>query len=284
MDTAKDGEEGLLRFDALRHEIVITDVRLPGSIDGLEVVKQVKDKRPETLVIVITAFGTVETAVEAMRRGAFDFITKPLDLNVIRHQVRKASEHQRLAAENRVLRERLLVAGEDIDIVGNSPIVQSLFRQIRQVADTDATVLIQGESGTGKELIAQAIHRLSPRSQQPFVTVNLGAFPDTLLESELFGYEKGAFTGAARRKSGCFETAHHGTLFLDEITETAPKTQIDLLRVLEQRQVRRRGAKNLSPLTCASSRPPTAKSTRRYAKGEFREDWYYRLNVIPCCS
>jgi two-component system NtrC family response regulator len=260
---------------------VITDLRLPGELDGLGVVRQVKDKRPETLVIVITAYGTVESAVEAMRCGAFDFVTKPVDLNVIRHQVRKAAEHQRLTEENRRLRERLVDAGDDLHIVGNCVAMQDVLRQIRQVAETDATVLVLGESGTGKELTARAIHQLSSRNEGPFVAINLGALPETLLESELFGYEKGAFTGANRRKPGCFEEARRGTLFLDEVAETSSKTQVNLLRVLEEQEFKRLGGEEVITadvrVISASNRDINAK----VRAGEFREDLFYRLNVVP---
>lgn len=281
VDTAADGIEGLAKFDEVGHEIVITDLRLPGDLDGLSIVQQVHDKRPETSVIVITAYGTVEKAVEAMRGGAFDFITKPVDLNMMRHQVQKAAEHHRLVAENRHLRERLAEAGDTPEIIGNCAATQDVLRQIRQVAGTDATVLIQGESGTGKELIAHAIHQLSPRREHPFVTVNLGALPETLLESELFGHEQGAFTDAKRRKIGRFEAADGGTLFLDEITETTPKSQVDLLRVLEQRQFRRLGgdetiATNIRVLSASNKNVDGL-----VREGTFREDLYYRLNVVP---
>ena len=226
VDTAADATEGLSKFEETAHDIVITDLRLPGDFDGLEIVKRVHVKRPETVIIMITAFGTVETAVEAMRNGAYDFITKPIDLNVIRHQIHKAEDHLRLVNENRALRERLADFGETPEIIGKCAATQDVLRQIKQVANTDATVLILGESGTGKELTARAIHQLSPRANQPFVTVNLGALPDTLLESALFGHEKGAFTGADRRRIGYFEAAAKGTIFLDEITETTPKSQV----------------------------------------------------------
>lgn len=281
IDTAKDGEEAVAKFDRVGHQLVIADLRLPGAIDGMELLRQIKHKRPETVVVVITAHSTVENAVEAMRRGAYDFVTKPVDLNLIRHQVRKALEHHRLVTENRRLRERLAGEGELSEIIGNCAAMQDVFRQVRQVASTDATVLIQGESGTGKELVAQAIHNLSPRREGPFVAVNLGALPETLLEAELFGYEKGAFSGATRRKPGHFELAEGGTLFLDEVTEMSPKSQVDLLRVLEQHQFRRVGGEEL----IVSDARVIAASNKDFkpliAEQRFREDLYYRLNVIP---
>ncbi len=281
VDTAGNGEEGLRRFEQFSHEIVITDLRLPGEINGLEVLKRIHQSRSETCVIVMTAYGSVETAVEAMRRGAFDFVTKPVDLNVMRYHVARATEDRRLRTENRQLRDRLAEVGETPEIIGTCPATRDVLRQIRQVAQTDATVLILGESGTGKELTARAIHQLSPRREKPFVTVNLGALPETLLESELFGYEKGAFTDARRQKLGCFEAAHGGTLFLDEITETSPKSQIDLLRVLEQREVRRLGGDDLIPVDVRIISATNADVELLVAERTFREDLYYRLNVVP---
>ena len=220
--------EALDRLEQHECQVMIADVRLPGDRDGLDLLSIAMEKHPHMMVIVITAHGTVETAVEAMRRGAFDFITKPVDLNLIRQQVRRAVDHLELKEENTRLKSRLADAGAISNIIGNCSIMQDLFDQIRQVADTDATVFIQGESGTGKELVARALHEISPRSQNAFVAVNLGALPESLLESELFGHEKGAFTGASRQKPGCFEQAAGGTLFLDEITEIPAKSQVDL--------------------------------------------------------
>ncbi|HAW31455.1 MAG TPA: sigma-54-dependent Fis family transcriptional regulator, partial [Planctomycetaceae bacterium] len=205
LETAQDAEQGLAKFQEGFFQLVIADVRLPGKMDGLELIDQILHIRPQTTTILITAHGTVETAVKSMRLGAFDFITKPLDLDLIRHQVRKAREHHRLQIENLELRNRLVNAGEVSGIIGNCAAMNDVFQQIRQVAATDATILIQGESGTGKELVARAVHDLSNRCSGPFIAVNLGAMPETLLESELFGHEKGSFSGATRQKPGCFE-------------------------------------------------------------------------------
>lgn len=281
IETAGSVNEALDKFDAGCFQLVVADVRLPGDRDGLELVSLVQQRRPGTTAIVITAHGTVETAVEAMRRGAFDFITKPVDLNLIRQQVGKAIEHHRLQSENRVLKGRLAEAGEVSGIVGNCRALQEVMTQIRQVADTDATVMIRGESGTGKELIARAIHDLSDRASKPFVAVNLGALPETLLESELFGHEIGAFTGASRQKPGCFEQANGGTLFLDEITEIPAKSQVDLLRVLETGQFARVGGEK----TLESDARIVSATNREIPEllddGTFREDLYYRLNIVP---
>ncbi|MDA8745158.1 sigma-54 dependent transcriptional regulator [Rubripirellula amarantea] len=281
IETAGSVNEALDKFDADLYQLVIVDVRLPGDRDGLEFVSLVQERRPGTTAIVITAHGTVETAVEAMRRGAFDFITKPVDLTLIRQQVSKAIEHHRLQTENRLLKDQLAKAGEVSRIVGSCRALQEVLGQIRQVADTDATVLIQGESGTGKELIARAIHDLGNRSSGPFVAVNLGALPETLLESELFGHEEGAFTGAMRQKPGCFEQAMRGTLLLDEITEIPAKSQVDLLRVLETGQFTRVGGEEIlhsdARIISATNRDmPTL-----VQEGTFREDLFYRLNIVP---
>lgn len=281
VEVAANGMDGLAKFERAWHEIVITDLRLPGDMNGLDLVTRIRAQRPQTHIVVITAYGTVETAVEAMRRGAFDFVTKPLDLNVIRHHVQKAAEHHRLVAENRRLRQRLADAGEVPEIVGNCAATQEVLRQIRQVAPTDATVLILGESGTGKELTARAIHQLSERQQKPFVTVHLAALPDTLLESELFGHEKGAFTDARRQKIGRFEAAHGGTIFLDEVTETSPKSQVDLLRVIEAQELRRLGGDDLIAVDVRVVSATNKEIQPLIDAGRFREDLYYRLNVVP---
>ncbi|WP_166821221.1 sigma-54-dependent transcriptional regulator [Thalassoroseus pseudoceratinae] len=281
IETAGTVNEALDKFDSGNFQLVIADVRLPGDRDGLELVSLVQQRQPGTTAIVITAHGTVETAVDAMRRGAFDFITKPVDLNLIRQQVAKAREHHQLQAENRQLKGKLAEVGEVSGIVGNCRALKDVLTQVRQVADTDATVLIQGESGTGKELIARAIHDLSTRSAGPFVAVNLGALPESLLESELFGHEKGSFTGASRQKPGCFEVAKNGTLFLDEITEIPSKSQVDLLRVLETGQFARVGGEQ----TLESDARIVSATNRSIQKlvedGTFREDLFYRLNIVP---
>ena len=278
---AKDGSEALTLFRQAHHHLVITDLKMPGAVSGLDLVKQIKHERPETLILVITAHGSVETAVEAMRQGAHDYISKPVDLAMLRLLVRNAYEHHRLVAENRLLRDRLTAAGEFPEMIGHSAAIREVFDQIRQVADTDVTVLIQGESGTGKELVARALHNLSARKDQPFIAANIGALPESLIESELFGYEKGAFTGAIRSKAGWFEMAQGGTLFLDEIGEMPPKTQVDLLRVLEQREVRRLGGEEVIPLDVRLVAATHRDTDALVSEGRFREDLYYRLNVVP---
>lgn len=281
IETAGNVSEAINKFDAGNFQIVIADVRLPGDCDGLELLSLIQQRQPNTTMIMITAHGTVEMAVDAMRRGAFDFITKPVDLNLIRQQIAKAVAHHRLQTENRFLKDRLAEAGELPNIIGSCRALNEVLQQIRQVADTDATVLIHGESGTGKELIARAIHDLSRRSACPFVPVNLGALPENLLESELFGHEKGAFTGASRQKPGCFEQSMRGTLFLDEITEMPMKCQVDLLRVLETGLFTRVGGEDV-----ISSDVRIVSATNRdvpqlVEEGGFREDLFYRLNIVP---
>lgn len=281
VSTAQDATEALRLFRAHHHLLVITDLRMPGASSGIDLVRQIKYERPETLLIVITAHGSVETAVEAMKLGAHDYIAKPVDLGALRLQVRNAFEHHRLKEENRLLRERLALAGEIPEMVGQSAAIREVFTRIRQVADTDITILIQGESGTGKELVARAIHNLSARRAGPFIAANFGALPEGLIESELFGHEKGAFSGAHRQKLGWFELARGGTLFLDELGEVLSKTQVDLLRVLEQREVRRLGGEVVIPLDVRLVVATHQDIDELVSSGRLREDLYYRLNVVP---
>jgi DNA-binding NtrC family response regulator len=278
--TASDASEAWALFQRTPHQLVITDLRMPGTLSGLDLVREIKHGWPETLIIVITAHGTVETAVEAMRLGAHDYIAKPVDLKMVRLQVAKALEHRRLREENHRLRDCLSAQGQFPDIIHRSAAMQPVFTCIRQVADTDLTVMIRGESGTGKELISRAIHDRSARRERPFVTANVGALPETLIESELFGHEKGAFSGAERRKPGWFEMAQGGTLFLDEIGDMLPKTQVDMLRVLEQREVRRLGGETVIPLDVRLVVATHRDVEELVAEGKFREDLYYRLGVV----
>ncbi len=281
IDTAANAEEGWEKFTLSDHPLVIVDVRLCCNSTGIELMKRMIDRRPQTAVIVITAHGTVETAVEAMRAGAFDFILKPVDLNLVRQQVRKARAHYDLQQENIALRHRLADSGELSNIIAGGAAMEDVFRQIRQVASTEATVMIHGESGTGKELVARALHDLSMRSNGPFVAVNLGALPETLLESELFGHEKGAFSGATRQKPGCFEQAVGGTLFLDEVTEMSPKSQVDLLRVLETGEYARVGGEERLKSDARIISATNRSIADLVEEGTFREDLSYRLNIIP---
>jgi len=279
--TDEDAEKAWLLFQQQHQQVVITDLKMSGRLSGIDLVRQIKESRPETVVLVITAHGTIETAVEAMRQGAHDSVAKPVDLNMLRLQVRNAFEHYRLVEENRRLRERLDSKGEFPDMVGCSAAMQRVFDRIRQVTNADVTVLIQGESGTGKELVARAIHNLSARKGRSFIAANVGAMPESLVESELFGYEKGAFSGAARQKPGRFEMANGGTLFLDEIAEMPPKTQVDLLRVLEQRELRRLGGEASIPIDVRLIAATHRDLDELAAEGRFRQDLYYRINVVP---
>lgn len=281
VSTAPDASKAWELFQRMPHQLVISDLKMPGARSGLDLVREIKHGWPETLIIVITAHGSVETAVEAMRLGAHDYVSKPVDLEMLGHQVRRAFEHNRLREEVRRLRARLAAADEFPEIVGQGAAIREVLTCIRQVAATDLPVLIQGESGTGKELIARAIHNLSARSAGPFVAANVGALPETLIESELFGYEKGAFSGAQRRKSGWFEMAQGGTLFLDEVGEMAAKTQIDLLRVIEHHEVRRLGGETMIPLDVRLVAATHRDVEELVATGKLREDLYYRLNVMP---
>ena len=281
IDFAGTAEEAIAKFRSSLFQLAIVDVRLPGTMSGLDLLSAFLEYRPDTTVIVITAHGTVETAVEAMRRGAFDFITKPVELNLLRQQVQKALEHHRLREENRLLKDRLADSGQITGMIGSCTAMQNVFEQIRNIASTEATVFVTGESGTGKELVAHGIHDMSSRRHAPFVAVNLGAMPETLLESELFGHEKGSFTGATRQRPGCFERAENGTLFLDEVTEMSAKSQIDLLRVLETGQYSRVGGDQILFSNARIVAATNKNVLELIDKEQFRVDLYYRLNIIP---
>jgi DNA-binding NtrC family response regulator len=277
---AADGATGLALFDERGPALVITDLKMPG-MSGFQVLAAVKERSPETPVIVITAFGAVATAVEAMKLGAYDYITKPFNRDELRLTVKKALEMRGLAEENRRLREELTERAEFRNIVGISPGMEEVFRVVRKVADTEATVLITGESGTGKELVARAIHSLSSRRAAPCVAINCAAIPRDLLESELFGHVKGAFTGAIRDKSGKFLLADGGTLFLDEVGELPVELQPKLLRALQERSVEPVGGGSPQKLDVRVVAATNADLEKEIAAGEFREDLYYRLAVIP---
>ncbi|GJL67472.1 MAG: acetoacetate metabolism regulatory protein AtoC [Nitrospirales bacterium] len=277
---ASSGLEGLERLRTSRFNLVITDLRLPG-VDGLHIVKQCKEHCPGTEVIVITAHGSVDTAVDAMKSGAYDYITKPFSMDELLLSVERVCAVVALREENRVLRDELEKKFSFQGIVGKNERMRQVLEKIKLVSVTDATVLVVGESGTGKELIANAIHANSARRNHALVKVSCAALPETLLEAELFGHEKGAFTGALRQRHGRFELAHQGTLFLDEIGEISPLVQIKLLRVLQERQFERVGGNDTIEvdvrLVCA-----TQKDLRKEVEqGRFREDLYYRLNVVP---
>ncbi len=277
---AESGDQALGRLHETTFDVVLTDLKMVGT-GGMDVLRAVKQGQPEAEVILLTAYGTIDSAVEAIKIGAYDYLTKPTDPERLVHVVAKALEHKALRDEVRQLRERVAVREAFEQIVGRSVRMRDVYEQVRQVAPTTATVFITGESGTGKELVARAIHNRSPRKNRPFVTLNCGALPETLLESELFGYERGAFTGALGMKVGRIEQAHEGTLLLDEVGEMSPKTQIDFLRVLQERELRRVGGAH--PITVdVRFIAATNKDLEAAVKaGAFREDLYYRLAVVP---
>ena len=278
--TAADGQEALDKFAEFEPHVLLTDLMMP-RMDGSELLRRLNAQGSQVPAIVITAFGNVETALSTMHElGAYWFLEKPIQPRVLRFLLERASSTQRLAQERERLQRQLSYQGVLGDLVGNSEPMQQVFSLIRQVAPSKAAVLITGESGTGKELVARAIHSLSPRANGPFVAINCAALPETLMESELFGHEKGAFTGAVERRAGCFEVANGGTLLLDELSEMPIGTQAKLLRVLEDSRVRRLGSKteNLVDVRvlAATNRAPE----EAIKKGMLREDLYYRLNVF----
>lgn len=259
--------------------LMLSDIRMPG-MDGIALLKAAKELNPALPCIMLTAFGSIDQAVEAMKKGADDFLTKPIDLDALDMRIAKALENASLKTENASLRSQLNDRFGVENIVGSSPAMEPVFRRIRQVAPTEATVLIEGPSGTGKELVARAIHNLSNRSKGPFVAVECAALNENLLESELFGHERGAFTGADKERIGRFEAASGGTLFLDEISEITPSTQVKLLRALETRSIERIGSSKNIPVDIRLVAACNRKLASLVAEGKFREDLFYRLNVV----
>ena len=275
-------EDGPQAVKAVREEnwdIVLLDLRMPG-MDGMEVLKQVKEIAPQTVVIMMTAYASIPGAVQAMQEGAYDYIVKPLDVDQLTMMLKRIVEHQQLITENILLRKRLTEQYEYEDIIGRSEAMQEVFSMIKAVTDTNATVLITGETGTGKELVARAIHSNSSQRYGPFVATSCGALPETLLESELFGYEKGAFTGADRTKKGRFELANEGTLFLDEVGDISMKTQIRLLRVLQEKSFSRLGGTEQIKVDVRLVSATNRDLVAAIEEGSFRSDLYYRLNVV----
>ena len=279
VETAGDGAEALGKIAAFHPAIVITDLVMP-TMGGLDLLRTLQEQGEPITTVILTAQGTVETAVEAIKQGAYDYLTKPVDLQRLRILLDKIVERRETLHEVRVLRQQLREHGTFGALVGNNVEMRKIYHVIAQAAPTNASVLITGESGTGKELVAQTIHQLSPRARGAYVPINCAAIPDTLLESELFGHERGAFTGAIERRQGCFELADHGTLFLDEIAEMTPPTQVKLLRVLQERSFRRVGGRaeqavDIRIIAATNADPQTA-----VKDGKLREDLYYRLNVF----
>lgn len=276
---AENAKKALMILEAEEMDIILADIKMPG-MDGLEMLRRIKSLNKDAIVIMMTAFATVDTAVKALKDGAFDYVTKPFDPDDLSHLIRNASKQILLTDENEKLRSRVVSLDNVDDLIGGSEGMRRVLEEVQSVAQTNSSVIITGESGTGKELIARAIHFNSPRKFYPMVSVHCGALTESLLESELFGHEKGAFTGALYNRKGRFEMADSGTLFLDEIATISPKMQIELLRVLETRSfVRVGGNKEITSdfrLICATNRDLKG----MVEEGSFREDLYYRLNVV----
>jgi len=274
------GQEAIQHLESEQYDIVVTDLFLP-DVNGIDILKKAKELSPTIEVILITGHASAETAVRAMKEGAFDYITKPLNIEELRVIITKAIEKQQILSENISLKKQLRDKYEFSNIIGSSPAMQKVFSRITKVIKTDSTVLVLGESGTGKELIAKAIHSNGPRRDKPFIAVHCGAIPENLLESELFGHTKGAFTGAIRDKMGKFEAAHHGTIFLDEIATLPMHLQIKLLRVLQEQEVERIGSNKQIKLDVRIISATNVNLEEEVKKGTFRDDLFYRLNVIP---
>jgi len=277
--TAESASEALTKLAESHWDAALLDIKMHGT-DGIELQKRIHELQPEVIVIMMTGYASVETAVTALKNGAYDYVTKPLDPDEIAHLVKKALAHKRTEEENVRLRETVAEVARPEDIVGQSAIMQRVFDAIETVGPTDATVLITGESGTGKELVARAIHHASPRKFHPLVVIHCGALTETLLESELFGHEKGAFTGAQYRKKGKFEIAEGGTVFLDEIGDISLKTQTDLLRVLQEHEIVRVGGTQSIKVDFRCVAATNKDLEKAIEEGKFRPDLYYRLNVF----
>ncbi|HLT29838.1 MAG TPA: sigma-54 dependent transcriptional regulator [Myxococcaceae bacterium] len=280
--TAPDGQAGLELLRRAEVRVLVTDLMMPG-MDGQELLRAARSLRPDVEVVLMTAYGTVETAVEAMKHGAYDFITKPLKRHALVKSVAKALEKQALLAENRDLKQRLAALGEegtDRALIGQSPAFRAFADLLEQAAPASATVLLLGASGTGKELAARRVHALSPRASRPFVAINCGAIPEALLEAELFGAERGAYTGAVARREGRFERADGGTLFLDEVGELPLSAQVKLLRVLQEGEFERLGGQRPIRVDVRVVAATNVDLQARVSEGRFREDLYYRLNVV----
>jgi DNA-binding NtrC family response regulator len=279
VETVSSGEDALERLKDTRFDILLLDIKMEG-MSGLDVLKRIKESDPDVDVVMITAYGSISTAIEAMKNGAYDYLLKPFDPNELGVLIDKIIEHQNQARENLFLREQYRDRTRFESMIGQSPAMQDVFDLVEDIAPTDSTILITGETGTGKGLAAKAIHTNSPRCQGPFVVVNCGAFPEHLLESELFGHQKGAFTDAKATKKGRLELAHGGTLFLDEIGEISMRMQIDLLRVLEDRVFYRVGGTQPMEADFRVIAATNRNLEDAIKQGIFREDLFYRLNVI----
>jgi DNA-binding NtrC family response regulator len=279
-EEAADGKSAVALIRQYPYDVIITDLRLPG-LQGEKVMQEALSIFPETIVIIMTGYGNIQTAVDAIRMGAYDYLPKPFQLDEMVMRVEKGLQDRRLKSENTLLRSELLDKYHFSSLVGNSPAMQQVYRMVAMVAQKNSTILITGETGTGKELIARAIHYNGPRKDQPMVRVNCGAFSSNLLEDELFGHVKGAFTGATQHRVGHFEQANHGTLFLDEIATMTLDLQVKLLRVLQEREFQRVGGSATIKVDVRIIAATNGDLLDKVRKGEFRDDLYYRLNVIP---
>ena len=279
VDTAENGMEALKKLQESSWDIALVDIKMPG-MDGMELQRHIKKIDSTIILIIITAYGTVDTAVEAMKEGAYDYLSKPIDPDKLSILIRNAANQRRLIAENIQLKQKVEELSLQNEIVGESPQIKKILEMVDTVAKTDATVMIRGESGTGKELVAQAIHGKSNRRYFPIISINCGAFPEGLLESELFGHEKGAFTGAQYKRKGKLEMANGGTLFFDEIGNITTKMQMDLLRVIETKQFTPLGSNKFVNVDFRIITATNSDLERKVAEKDFREDLYYRLNVF----
>jgi len=277
---AEDGEQALETIKNKHVDVVISDIKMP-KVDGMTLLRMIKEIDQEIVVLIMTAYGTIETAVEAMKLGAYDYITKPFSTEQVRLTVEKAIERQKLVYENKYLREKLNDQYNYKRIIGNSQAMQPVYDLIDKVAPTDTAVLVRGDSGTGKELVAHAIHFNSRRKEKPFIKVNCAVFAEGILESELFGHEKGSFTGAAGKRIGRFELANGGSIFLDEIGDISPATQVKLLRVLQEKEFERVGGSESIKVDVRVIAATNKNLEEAIRKGEFREDLFFRLNVVP---
>ena len=280
VDDAKDGKKAIKCIETASYDLVLTDLNLPKA-NGMKVLRHVLDESPDTICIILTGFGTIKGSVEAIKMGAFDYISKPVKSDEIVIVVEKALKYRHLERENILLKQQLRKKYQFENFIGDSKPIQKVFELIEKVADTDSTVLITGESGTGKELIAKAIHYNSYRRDNPMVVINCGAIPEELLESELFGHEKGAFTGAHKMRVGRFELANGGTIFLDEIGDMSPNLQVKLLRVLQEQKFERVGGTRTLEIDVRIIAATNKNLINAVNRGSFRQDLYYRLNVIP---